>query len=301
MTDRFQTQEDMSRIMSFAGEVELAVGGVALRFDCSQPHERRYLVRELFGLPHPQADIDSFLLRLLVRPGDICLDAGANIGVTAVEMLRLGASRVFAFEPVPVLAARLRRIADARLRVSEIALGKTVGPAEMLLSATHNQGHTLKDGMALRFPKVFGSEPKRVPISVASIDSLDKGRRSGKFGAVWKIDVEGAELDLIQGAVRTLRRSPPRGLFCETYDPPQPLLEALGKDWLPYRAFIAREPYGLVLGPVEMQQDAALHFTVSPTFLFLHAAQLDAALQEQVAALLKAGRPQIQSEDPRTS
>jgi FkbM family methyltransferase len=300
MTESLKTQADLSRILSFAGEVELAVDGIALRFDCSQPHERRYLVRELFGLPYPQADVDSFLLRLLVRPGDVCLDAGANIGMTAIEMLRLGASRVLAFEPVPPLVARLRRINDRRLKVSNLALGRTAGSAEILLSASHNQGHTLKDGMTLRFPEVFGSEPQRLPVQVDSIDGLGKGRRSGSFGAVWKIDVEGAELDVIQGAARTLRRSPPRSIFCETYDPPEPLLEALGKDWLAYRAFIAREPYGLVLGPFGMQQDQDLHFDISPTFLFLHAAQMDGAMQEQIAALLEAGAPQARSEAPQS-
>jgi hypothetical protein len=70
-----------------AGECEIT-------FDLLFVHKRRYFARWLTALPYPQRDTDALLFQRLIRPGDVILDAGTNIGVTAALALACGAARV---------------------------------------------------------------------------------------------------------------------------------------------------------------------------------------------------------------
>jgi FkbM family methyltransferase len=229
-------------LISATGEVTVTIGDLQLTLDMRFPHERRYALGFQFGLRNPQADIDRQLFRAYVQAGDVVLDAGANVGVTAAEALACGAGHVICVEPERSLVRRLRALASVsscRISVWDCALGAQEGFAKLFLSRTHNQGHTITPKMTSLFPDLFDDQHQTVRISTADNILLDRPPD------LWKLDVEGLEADVIKGARRTLERSPPRAILAEIYDPFVSEVIDLLPRYRVRRAALAKVNYGL--------------------------------------------------------
>ncbi|WP_158218075.1 FkbM family methyltransferase [Marinibacterium profundimaris] len=251
--------------ISYRGPLRMEICGHEVSFDLSNPHEVRYVLRALTGLPHPQADIDHKLFETFVRDGDVCLDIGANIGMTALEMLSLGAARVIAFEPVASLADRLRAMAVPSVEVHGIALSDCDGMAEIILSQSHNQGHTLSAEQVAQFPKVFGDRLRRQTVRTSRLDQVFD---NGSAGDLWKIDAEGAEHAVLRGAARLLSEEPPRVILCECYAGVDDLAAILGPDWGGARALLRSDTGALALGPLDTPGDDRAFRWIAPTYVF---------------------------------
>lgn len=158
--------------------------------------------------------LEIALTRALVRPGDLVADAGANKGAY-VYWLRASvgqAGKVLAYEPQPTLADYLRRACEvfrwSNVHVSEVALSNRVGT-----SVLHVPGFGVAPGASLE-PSVLDLTPgTRFECGVDTLDRQLEGLGTLRF---LKVDVEGHELAVFQGAERTLRRNRPHLLFeCE--------------------------------------------------------------------------------------
>ncbi len=248
----------------YSDRLDVRIGSYTISFDMSQKHERLYALREILGWRHPQADIDRALFHAFVRPGDVCIDMGANIGVTAVEMLLAGAAKIVAFEPVADLARRLQRLQVDEIECHPLALSNKTGVVQMMLSQTHNQGHSLDPGMAGIFPTIFGEMTRSERVVSTTVDDFF----SDNAGDIWKIDVEGVENDVLVGAQRILRSAPPRIIFCESYYDPARLRDALGDAWSAARAVLRKSDYQLALLPVANALDEAIYHHTSPMYVF---------------------------------
>jgi FkbM family methyltransferase len=245
--------------------VPIEIAGHKLRLDLRWRHERRYAAAHYFGIRFEQADVDRLLFERFVRVGDVLLDAGANIGLCSLEALRAGCASVHAFEPVPALLARLREIEAEDLIVHPQALSDRVGQVEFALSESHNQGSTCKTEVTAMFPEVFGAAPQIVAVPCTTIDA------SGlPHCHVWKIDVEGAEVDLLRGAAATLARDPPRVIIAEVYPDRLDEFRSLLAPTHPVcrRAFIERRGYGLALTDAAADHDQARWYRTSPMYVF---------------------------------
>lgn len=130
-----------------------------------------------------------------VSPGDTWIDAGAHYGYTALALCRLvgAGGRVFAFEPVLSTAgcvARTRQLNGLR-QLQIVPLGLSASPAleTRLLPVTRG----MADSTIAR-----GAWEER--ISVASFDNLWAllCERAPAIHGV-KIDVQGMELDVLEG------------------------------------------------------------------------------------------------------
>ena len=156
----------------------------------------------------PEYEEMVFLQRCL-RRGDSFLDVGANAGAFAVLAASLGC-QVTAFEPIPQTFARLRENAELNSRFGPIlVLNQAVGATAGWLRMTTGLGtgnHILKPGE--NAPSV---EVAVVPLDTA-IPSLDKP-------TFIKIDVEGHEWEVIQGATELLGSPRLLGLLIETFRP----------------------------------------------------------------------------------
>ncbi len=139
-----------------------------------------------------------------VRAGATVVDVGANIGYNAIHAARLAGprGRVVAIEPAADSLAVLRRnVAAARLDnvvVEHVAAGRTHGARELFVRGPMSAVNSL-------FPQscyAFVTDIVRVP--VVPLDDLVSGRAD-----VVKIDVEGAELDVLEGMGRLLATSAP--------------------------------------------------------------------------------------------
>jgi len=121
-----------------------------VRFECDFDLDPK--VRDMyFGAYEPD---EVAVVRRILKPGDVCVDAGANIGFfTAVAASRVGArGAVIAFEPVAEYFARLEALRDANpgfpIRVHSHGLGEREGSAEIRITAERNIGwNTMVPGL----------------------------------------------------------------------------------------------------------------------------------------------------------
>lgn len=166
------------------------------------------------------------LLGRSVRPGATVVDVGANIGWNAVGAARLvgPAGRVVAVEPTPDTLAVLRRNVAAaglgNLEVAPVAAGRAAGTAEFYVRGGVSAVNSLY--AESRYGRV--TEVLRVP--VVRLDDLVEGAAD-----VVKIDVEGAELDVLAGMERLL--SAPGLVLIVEWDPVLQRMAGHGAEALP--------------------------------------------------------------------
>jgi len=257
---------DLERHIRRDKRLTVHLAGHSLELDLSFKHERAYAAKLVLNLRHPQSDLDEFLFKRFVKPGDTVLDAGANIGFTTSQMLSAGASRVIALEPVPELFERLRQLNAGTVVALDKALSSNSGKASLILSKAHNQGSSLNPIMLTLFPNVFAGTNQTINVDLTTIDDI-----ALEYGPldVWKLDVEGAEVAALRGATQTLKNAPPRAIIVELYPPflDEFLSLATARHSFVYRAFIRQDPYELVLAPWKTEIGAEFCNT-SPMYVF---------------------------------
>jgi FkbM family methyltransferase len=151
-------------------------------------------------------------IRRHVRPGGIACDIGANKGSFVFWLARwYRDGRVIAFEPQPELARRLAAVCRAlRLRnvkVEAKAVYSHSGDRDLYLPIGHQPGASLHR----KAVEAEGFATLSVPIV-----SLDDYFAENDKVTLLKIDVEGAELQVLKGAARILRQRAPLLVFeCE--------------------------------------------------------------------------------------
>jgi FkbM family methyltransferase len=137
-----------------------------------------------------------------LRPGDKAMDIGANVGIFSVVMgVTVGTlGRVFAFEPVPAnisrLESNLRKNGLGNVQVFPLALGMFDG--QMMLRMATDPAYP-----SLREVQRGFDNGAEVPVQVRSLDGVWEELGSPDIALV-KIDVEGAEADVLRGAARFL-------------------------------------------------------------------------------------------------
>jgi FkbM family methyltransferase len=133
-----------------------------------------------------------------VRRDRIAVDVGANVGVYAYHLSRL-AQRVLAFEPIPDLAAVLRRLNLHNLEIEEAALSDHSGSATLRIS---DRGMGVASLEAATVPEQSLTRQVEVPVRCLDDYAL-------KDVGFVKIDVEGHEETVIAGAMKTIQRDHP--------------------------------------------------------------------------------------------
>lgn len=173
-------------------------------------------------------------LAMLLHPGMTFYDIGANVGFLSVIGARLVGAEgtVIAFEPVPANADLTNQNAHlngfSHLLVCSLAVGREDGEARFVLSSNPNWG---------KLAAVAGDAAEQQDETTVSLRRLDTVVRERELSApdVIKIDVEGAEVDVLAGAEETLRRSRP-AMVIELHGTNREVEEAL--DRLGYRAAV---------------------------------------------------------------
>ena len=136
----------------------------------------------------------AFVLHFL-RPGDLFVDIGANIGSYTILASTTGANTI-SFEPVPATYDALRdnlhlNRLESRVDARNQAVGRSIGTMEMIADQdTTNQ--------ALHSGYCYAGKTILVPVVMLD-DALQ-----GAVPKVMKIDVEGFETEVLAGAAETL-------------------------------------------------------------------------------------------------
>lgn len=161
-------------------------------------------------------------LREWCRPGDTVLDLGAHIGLFTVFMSRLVGprGRVLSFEPTPYTCEVLREtirlnLCESNVEVHQKAVAKKTGcvtfyewyhdTGEAALNA--NSLVRTRESSRAEDPRYNGLRSEsEISVETVSIDELIS---PGETVRLLKIDVEGAEVDVLRGAGRTFVSSQP--------------------------------------------------------------------------------------------
>ena len=175
------------------------------------------------------------LLSKSLGSGSDCLDIGANEGSVLREMVRLAPEgRHVAWEPLPQLADRLRAEFPS-VEIRQAALSDRAGETEFVhvLEAPGWSGF-------LERPTPGSGEVERINVRC---ERLDDALAEGIRPALIKIDVEGAELQVLEGATGILRRHRPLIVFehgrgsAEYYGTTPERIHDLHSEQLRYRVY----------------------------------------------------------------
>lgn len=181
------------------------------------------------------------VLLSVLQPGHVFIDVGANSGYyTVLAAMCVGdTGRVFAFEPNPPVHDRLARHLTVnglqeRVTVADVALGdRDEDGVELFVSQwADNSGISslVPDPSALARGGL--RRDASVPVSVRRFDTWIDSAQPSRIDAI-KIDVEGAELDVLEGMADALARFTPRHIICETP------LRSQAVDWLMAAGYLA--------------------------------------------------------------
>lgn len=164
-----------------------------------------------YRLRHDPAEI-RFLLDTLGR-GDAAIDVGAHKGAYTWWMARAvgRAGRVFAFEPQPELADRLRRQLTgprwAHVSIEAAAVSEQAGQLDLYVP-----DDSPSPGASLETARSAGAK-RTHRVRIVTLDGRIPAEVRVRF---IKVDVEGHELSVFRGAQRLLTTDRPALLFeCE--------------------------------------------------------------------------------------
>jgi FkbM family methyltransferase len=183
--------------------------GIGLTFDAGPSNPR-------YGVGDNEIPVQEAIVAHL-RPGDVLYDVGANVGfLTVIGARHVGPTgHVYAFEPVPDNADLVRRNAErnglSNVTVVEKAVSDTSGRGELVL-AEYSGGAALST--ATRPPDATTT----ISVELVTID--DAVSTAMPPPALVKIDVEGAEIDVLRGMADTIRKHRPT-IVCEIDDATQ--------------------------------------------------------------------------------
>ena len=154
---------------------------------------------------------DSALVRRHLKPGMTVIDIGANIGYySLMAAAKVGpGGRVISFEPNPELAGRLQETIHenklANVTLEQAGVSDKPGWAELFLP--NEIGNNTATMIANE-----GGHPVRVPI--VTLDEYLEQHQIDRVDFL-KIDVEGFEPKVIQGARSAIRAKKIKAIFCE--------------------------------------------------------------------------------------
>ena len=165
-----------------------------------QPSDAFYLKRLEEEIASGEPELA--LLTSLIRAGGVGVDVGANQGVYAFAMLDV-CSKVHAFEANPAMADFAARMLSEDVSVHRVALSNTNGTATFYVPLA-DDGAVLHLAGNLKNSHAQFTNQNKITVPVATLDSF------GLRGlTLLKVDVEGSELEVLEGARETIVRDRP--------------------------------------------------------------------------------------------
>lgn len=193
-------------------------------------------------------------LRKYLRQGDTCIDVGGHVGYLTLLMARTVGpkGKVVTFEPMPetyqVLKENVSLNGLKNVKLEQAAVGESETIGSLIFEA--NQQLTWTPSAT-----AYGvrGESKSLSVPVTSLDHYVGN--TGLHPRLIKVDVEGAELDVLRGARRVLRE-----------DGPTVLVEVHGVGGEYEQAVLTLlEECGYVTQPLEVRNGEAIYLALPGT------------------------------------
>lgn len=182
------------------------VQGSKMRLDLKDEGISKDLV--LDGIREPESTKE---IKKIVKPGDVVVEAGANIGYYALMESQLVGKKgkVYAIEPiaenVKCLKNNIKLNNYPNIEVFQIAIGEKEKMAKMHIASHSNWNSFINHRRG-----IIGTKD----IKVTSLDNFLKNKRHPNL---IRMDVEGYEYNIIKGMKNTLKSKRPLKLFIELH------------------------------------------------------------------------------------
>jgi len=166
-----------------------------------------------------------------VRPGDVVLDCGANVGVWTRVALDRGAGLVVAFEPAPENIESYRRNFQEQIAAGRVVLvPKGVWDKEDVLVLRRDPTNSAADSFVML---EGAADTVRAPLT--TIDRVVAELKLPRVDYI-KMDIEGAETRAIAGARETIEKFHPRLSIATEHSPDDAVKipEAVKAAWTGY-------------------------------------------------------------------
>lgn len=212
----------------------------------------------------------TWVVEKVLVDGDVAVDAGANLGVVGLHMVRSAGSsgRVICIEPSPVvlpfLHVTLADGPDLPIELMQLALGAQTGTAVLRVP----QGNAGKGTLAA---SEFSEQTIEHRVPVARLDDL-LAELEVETVALLKIDVEGFEHEVLQGLLDGACATLPEIIVLEEHVPSQSKAFALLVEH-------GYKLYGIPFGLLSMKAlvpQASTRFTQCHDFVAVHETAQDA-------------------------
>lgn len=186
---------------------------------------------------------ESAYFKQNIRATDTCVDVGANIGYYTLLFSKSAKNgRVHSFEPVPLnyqlLTTNLVLNNVENVVLNPQAVGAGRKDVDFIVAQDGAYSSLAETGRK--------AVAQRIKVAMISLDEYCDAKHISQVD-ILKVDVEGAEEAVIEGAEGLLRNSPPRLIMLELYEP---MLRILGSNikqivnrmrGFGYAAFVCRE------------------------------------------------------------
>jgi FkbM family methyltransferase len=199
--------EAMLNVVSLGRGVPYVVNGTTYRIDA---RHRRHCGDGVYD------PIVADYLRARIRPGQVCFNIGANVGVYALQLATWSGpdGKVIAFEPNPAARAVLERhlryngIAH-RVRVEPYAVGAAAGSVPFF-------GYSVEGVSRVGRPnELLAGHAVESVVTMTTLDEYCE--RTGVVPDWIVIDIEGFEFAALAGGRRLLTRHPRIGIVMEVH------------------------------------------------------------------------------------
>ena len=166
---------------------------------------------------------ESAYLKQNIRATDTCVDVGANIGYYTLLFSKSAKNgRVHSFEPVPLnyqlLTTNLVLNNVENVVLNPQAVGAGRKDVDFIVAQDGAYSSLAETGRK--------AVAQRIKVAMTSLDEYCGAKHISQID-ILKVDVEGAEEGVIEGAEGLLRNSPPRLIMLELYEP---MLRILGSN-----------------------------------------------------------------------
>ncbi len=236
-----------------------------------------FLARRIAGASYER---EMELLDVLCDRERTGIDVGAKVGMYTYR-IRKNSSDVLAFEPIPLFHNMLKKVFDGkRGRIEPVAVSSSRGKAVLRMPFDHTGDaqfgrSTIDAANPLTHHQVARTE--EIEVETRTIDEY----ALPKVGFI-KIDVEGHEVAVLEGAAKTIAEHKPN-LLIECNDDHQPDGRAKLAAWLGAHDYDAFFVDGRTVKPMD-QYDRAEHWDkhTIENFICIHRSRAD--VREKLAA-----------------